>query len=153
MAPGHDHHCGAVRPPEAFKELWHFRTREGHDEVGLTDAGAIVTEKLATKLGLSVGDAIVFAEQDDLGNATATTYSVPVTGIIENYIGDYAFMTPETYARTFGEEPDNLTVYARATTDEGSALRSPRPYALRGRWTPWPSTTRSSTLTSRCCAR
>lgn len=109
----------APSDPEAFKELWHFRTREGHDEVGLTDAGAIVTEKLATKLGLSVGDAIVFAEQDDLGNATATTYSVPVMGIIENYIGDYAFMTPETYARTFGEEPDNLTVYARATTDEG----------------------------------
>ena len=66
-----------------------------------------------------VGDAIVFAEQDDLGNATATTYSVPVAGIIENYIGDYAFMTPETYERTFGEEADNLTVYARATTDEG----------------------------------
>lgn len=97
--------------------------------MGLTDAGAIVTEKLATKLGLSVGDAIVFAEQDDLGNATATTYSVPVTGIIENYIGDYAFMTPETYARTFGEEPDNLTVYARATTDEGE--RSALSEALR----------------------
>ena len=119
----------APSDPEAFKELWHFRTREGHDEVGLTDAGAIVTEKLATKLGLSVGDAIVFAEQDDLGNATATTYSVPVMGIIENYIGDYAFMTPETYARTFGEEPDNLTVYARATTDEGE--RSALSEALR----------------------
>ena len=119
----------APSDPEAFKELWHFRTREGHDEVGLTDAGAIVTEKLATKLGLSVGDAIVFAEQDDLGNATATTYSVPVTGIIENYIGDFAFMTPETYARTFGEEPDNLTVYARATTDEGE--RSALSEALR----------------------
>ena len=119
----------APSDPEAFKELWHFRTREGHDEVGLTDAGAIVTEKLATKLGLSVGDAIVFAEQDDLGNATATTYSVPVTGVIENYIGDYAFMTPETYARTFGEEPDNLTVYARATTDEGE--RSALSEALR----------------------
>ena len=119
----------APSDPEAFKELWRFRTREGHDEVGLTDAGAIVTEKLATKLGLSVGDAIVFAEQDDLGNATATTYSVPVTGIIENYIGDYAFMTPETYARTFGEEPDNLTVYARATTDEGE--RSALSEALR----------------------
>ena len=119
----------APSDPEAFKELWRFRTREGHDEVGLTDAGAIVTEKLATKLGLSVGDAIVFAEQDDLGNATATTYSVPVTGIIENYIGDYAFMTPETYARTFGDEPDNLTVYARATTDEGE--RSALSEALR----------------------
>lgn len=105
--------------------------------MGLTDAGAIVTEKLATKLGLSVGDAIVFAEQDDLGNATATTYSVPMTGIIENYIGDYAFMTPETYARTFGEEPRTTS---RCTPGplptRGSVLRSPRPCALRGRWTP-----------------
>ena len=38
-------------------------------------------------------------------------------------------MTPETYARTFGEEPDNLTVYARATTDEGE--RSALSEALR----------------------
>ena len=102
---------------------------------------------------LRVGDAIVFAEQDDLGNATATTYSVPVTGIIENYIGDYAFMTPETYERTFGQEPDNRTVYARATTDEGSASLSEAPARHRRRWIPWPSTTRSSTPTSRCCAR
>lgn len=144
----------APSDPEAFKELWHFRTREGHDEVGLTDAGAIVTEKLATKLGLSVGDAIAFAEQDDLGNATATTYSVPVTGIIENYIGDYAFMTPETYARTFGEEPGQPHGVRPGHHRRGGAFCALRgPCALRGRWTPWPSTTRSSTLTSRCCAR
>ncbi len=44
-----------------------------------------------------------------------------------------AFMTPGDYTRTFGEEPDNLTVYARsATTDEALyALREP--CALRGR--------------------
>ena len=41
----------------------------------------------------------------------------------------------------------HLDVYKR------QVLHSPRPCALRGRWTPWPSTTRSSTLTSRCCAR
>lgn len=103
----------------AFGDLWHFRTREDHEAVALSDTGAVITEKLAAKLGLSVGDAVVFAEQDDLGNATAATYSVPVTAIIENYIGDYAFMTPGTYERTFGSEPDNLSVYARATTDEG----------------------------------
>ena len=34
-------------------------------------------------------------------------------------------MTPETYARTFGEEPDNLTVYARHyRRGERSALSS-----------------------------
>lgn len=103
----------------AFADLWTFRTREGHEPVALGGEGAVITEKLATKLGLAVGSSIVFAEQDDLGNATATTYSVPVTGIIENYVGDYAFMLPDTYRRVFGEEPDNLTVYARATDDAG----------------------------------
>ena len=102
----------------AFAELWTFRTRTDGEAVSLGDSGAVVTEKLASKLGLAVGDSIVFAEQDDLGNATAVTYAVPVAAIIENYVGDYAFMTPSTYQRVFGEEPDNLTVFAQATDDE-----------------------------------
>ena len=101
----------------AFEGLWTFRAREGHEPVPLVNDGAVITEKLASKLGLAVGGTITFAEQDDLGNATATTYEVPVAGIIENYIGDYAFMTPSTYESTFGEAPDNLTVFARATDD------------------------------------
>ena len=108
----------------AFEKLWHFRTREGHEAVTLDDTGAVITEKLATKLGIAPGGSITFAEQDDLGNATATTYQVPVAGIIENYVGDYAFMTPGTFERAFGEEPDNLTVYAQVTddADERTAL-------------------------------
>ncbi|MEY8461364.1 FtsX-like permease family protein [Eggerthellaceae bacterium 24-137] len=108
----------------AFEALWHFRTREGHEPVELTDEGALISEKLASKLGIAAGDAITFAEQDDLGNATAVTHQVPVAGIIENYVGDYAFMTPSTYERAFGEETDNLTVYAQITdnADERAAL-------------------------------
>ena len=101
----------------AFEGLWKFRTREGHEAVPLVNDGAVITEKLASKLGIAVGGTITFAEQDDLGNATAKTYQVPVAGIIENYIGDYAFMTPATYERTFGEAPANLTVFAQATDD------------------------------------
>ena len=103
----------------AFEDLWTFRTRTGHETVPLTNDGAVITEKLASKLGLAVGGALTFAEQDDLGNATAKTFEVPVAGIIENYIGDYAFMTPATFERVFGKETANLTVYAQATSDEG----------------------------------
>ena len=103
----------------AFEDLWTFRTRAGHETVPLTNDGAVITEKLASKLGLAVGGTLTFAEQDDLGNATAKTFEVPVAGIIENYIGDYAFMTPATFERVFGKEPTNLTVYAQATSDEG----------------------------------
>lgn len=101
----------------AFEKLWHFRNRVGHEPVSLGDDGAVITEKLASKLGLEVGDGITFAEQDDLGNATATTYQVPVAAIIENYIGDYAFMTPAAFERIFGTAPDNLTIYAQVTDD------------------------------------
>ncbi len=120
-----------VAPEDAatFQDLWRFRERASGETVPLPTEGAVVTEKLAVKLGLSPGDAITFAEQDDLGNATATTYAVPVAGVIENYIGDYAFMTPATYQRTFGEEPANLTVYARATDD--AAERAALSEALR----------------------
>lgn len=115
--------------PLAFQGLWHFRAREGHETRDLTDDGAVITEKLATKLGVAAGDEITFAEQDDLGNATAVTYTVPVAAVVENYIGDYAFVTPAVFERTFGEEPANLTVYARATND--AAERAALSEALR----------------------
>ncbi|MEC4176484.1 FtsX-like permease family protein [Adlercreutzia sp. R7] len=113
----------------AFEGLWTFRTREGREAVPLTNDGAVITEKLASKLGLSIGGMLTFAEQDDLGNATAKTYQVPVAGIIENYIGDYAFVTSSTFQRVFGHAPENLTVYAQVTDDE--AARQALSEALR----------------------
>ncbi len=55
-----------------------------------------------------------------MGNATDTTYTAPVAAVVENYVANYAFMTPAVYERTFGEAGANLTVYASVTEDEST---------------------------------
>ncbi|MFR5093100.1 MAG: hypothetical protein ACLTDR_14940 [Adlercreutzia equolifaciens] len=66
---GHDHSSWHRPTPRRSRSCGGPpHSREGHDaRWGQTDVGAIVTEKLATKPGLSAGDAIVFAEQGRFG--------------------------------------------------------------------------------------
>lgn len=108
----------APADPAAFESLWKMRTRTDHANVNLTNDGVVLSEKLAKKLDVGVGDTATFAEQDDLGNATSVHYQLPVVGIVENYIGDYAFMTQEAYESFFGKAADNLTVFAQVSTSE-----------------------------------
>lgn len=107
----------APQDPAAFSSLWTLRTRQDQQPVVLADGGVVLTEKLANLLGVGPGDKVRFAEQDDLGNATDTTYTAPVAAVVENYVANYAFMTPAVYERTFGQAGANLTVYARVADD------------------------------------
>ena len=110
----------APEDPAAFASLWTLRTRSAQRPVTLSDGGVVLTEKLASLLGVKPGDKVRFAEQDDMGNATDTTYTAPVAAVVENYVANYAFMTPAVYERTFGEAGANLTVYASVTEDEST---------------------------------
>lgn len=92
--------------PEAFAGLWHFRDRVTHDPVSMGDDGAVITEKLATRLGIGVGDTVPLAEQDQMGNAAGDVREVPVVGVAENYIGHSAFMSPAAYEDAFGVVPN-----------------------------------------------
>ncbi|MEE0705054.1 MAG: FtsX-like permease family protein, partial [Adlercreutzia sp.] len=103
-----------------FASLWTLRTRSAQRPVTLSDGGVVLTEKLASLLGVKPGDKVRFAEQDDMGNATDATYTAPVAAVVENYVANYAFMTPAVYERTFGEAGANLTVYASVTEDESA---------------------------------
>ncbi|MDE8702443.1 ABC transporter permease [Adlercreutzia equolifaciens] len=107
----------APEDPSAFGNLWTLRTRSSQRPVTLSDGGVVLTEKLASLLGVGPGDKVRFAEQDTLGNATDTIYTAPVAAVVENYVANYAFMTPTLYERTFGETGANLTVYAKITED------------------------------------
>lgn len=64
----------------------------------LTDEGVIVTEKYADLLGVSVGDSIFIR----LSEADAYSKEVKVTGITENYIFNYIYMTPNLYQSIYG---------------------------------------------------
>ncbi len=104
---------------DTFEDLWHLRERAGHVELDLEDAGVIVTEKLATSLGVGVGDVITLASQDEMGDATNETFEVRVCGVNDNYLYNYVFLTPQVYEEIFAEEPEFSGVYAVVTTDEG----------------------------------
>jgi len=61
--------------------------------------GVLLTEKLAREIGVSIGDNFNIITGDE------KTYSVKLSGIIENYILHFIFMPPEIYKELFGAEP------------------------------------------------
>ena len=96
-----------------------MRERIGHAPLSLSDDGVIVSEKLAHELGLGVGDEIDIYREDDIGNAAGDAVSLPIAGIMENYVSQYLFISPALYEEAFGSPPAWDTVYAKTTGDEG----------------------------------
>ncbi len=102
----------------ALTEQLVMRERVGSAPIALGEGGIAITEKLADLLGVSVGDTVTFAEQDAMGNATSAVYDFSVGSIMENYVGNYAFLTAEQYEAAFGEAAGTNTVYLTFATDE-----------------------------------
>ncbi|MHB1315337.1 MAG: ABC transporter permease [Christensenellales bacterium] len=82
-----------------LEKMIHFRTRIGHKAVPLTDDGVVITEKLSQMLHVSIGDEI----QVNI-NHLKRTVTVPVSGIIENYISHYVFFSPKLAESLFKED-------------------------------------------------
>ncbi len=104
-----------------FDEFNTMRTRIGHETLALDDSGVLISEKLATRLGVSVGDAIELFDEDAIGNATGEGRLVRVAGIMENYVSQYVLMSPGLYESVVGEAPTYATLFANV--GEGDSLR------------------------------
>ncbi len=103
---------------ERFEGIWTMRTRSGHEPQRLSQDGVLITEKLGALLGIGVGDYLTLAEQDSMGNATSTTYEMPVGGIVENYVANYVFMDKAVYEDEFGEPSVADAFFASVQDDE-----------------------------------
>ncbi len=89
----------------------------GSDEILKLEAGgAVVSEKLASMLGLQTGDRI------QLKNSDGKTVEVPITGITENYLYHFIYMLPETYQNLFGEKSVPNVAMMNLKTDDSMAL-------------------------------
>ena len=82
---------------EEFKKTITLIDVETKKETSLKEDSVIVTEKLAKYFNKKVGDTIKILENDNL------TYEFTISDICENYIGDYAYMTKDTYRKNIGE--------------------------------------------------
>ena len=110
--------------PQDTQEFGNFntlRTRVGHKPLAIDDEGVLISEKLATKLGVSVGDSIAIYDEDAIGNATGEGREVRVSGIMENYVAQYVLMSPAVYESTMGEAPSYATLLANVA--EGDDVR------------------------------
>ena len=89
-----------------------MRTRAGQTPLQLDGEGAIISEKLASQLGVSVGDTVQLYDEDDIGNLVGQPHDVRVAGIMENYVSQYVYVTAQVYQDMMGQEPSFSTVYA-----------------------------------------
>ncbi len=93
--------------PEIFMELFSLRDRKSGAARTLTNEGVLITEKLARQLSLSAGDTFRLKEDE------FTSRNVTVAGIVENYVYQYVYMTPDYYVKTFGREAQENVVFFR----------------------------------------
>lgn len=84
----------------AVDQFFTFRDRKSGRDYEFPSDGIAISEKTAKMLGVSVGDTIQVAEENEKGR------EVTISIIIENYVEHYIFMGPELYGQVFGEAPE-----------------------------------------------
>ncbi|MEG0328042.1 MAG: FtsX-like permease family protein [Erysipelothrix sp.] len=88
-----------------LNQFINFKDRKSHDDIVVDNSGVIISEKLAILEDLNVGDMFTFEILD-------REYQVPITGIVENYVMHYAYMSDDTYQRVTGNEvKDNVILF------------------------------------------
>ena len=107
-----------------FGDFYTLRERVGHEPLVLDDAGAVITEKLASELGVGVGDSIEIYDQSMVGERDGAAHEVVVSGITEYYTGQGVFMSPEAYEAAMGEPAafTKIICKAEAPLEERTAL-------------------------------
>jgi putative ABC transport system permease protein len=102
--------------PESAEKLPGFialRDRESGKNVAFADGGVLLTEKLASKIGASPGDTVTIEDADH------NRRDARVSGITENYVSHYVYMSPAYYTALFREEPEFREAFAKTSgTDE-----------------------------------
>ncbi|MEY8437866.1 FtsX-like permease family protein [Atopobiaceae bacterium 24-176] len=94
-----------------------LRTRQGQDPIDFGPDSVVLTEKLATTLGVAAGDTVRLWGQDATGNASGAERRLTVTDVCENYLGSYIYLGSDAYEEAFGEPGDENTAFAFLPAD------------------------------------
>lgn len=74
-----------------------LRNRLSGQTIELGEDSVVITEKLAKRLGVGVGDTIQVYAQDRIGNASGEPSTLTITGVAENYVGSYLYLGPSAW--------------------------------------------------------
>ena len=121
--------------PEDAAALGDFvtlRDRASGEPVALEGSEIGLTEKAAETLGLRVGDEVTLFDENDVGDATGEGRAFTVGGIVENYLGHYAYLLPSGFRDAFGEEPSFDLTYVKLADGVDPAAFSDELLAIDG---------------------
>lgn len=91
---------------EGLDKFVTFNDRVSGDTWQMTEESAILTEKAAKDMGVSVGDEIQIELEDN------ETITVTVTDICENYLSHYIYLAPQLYETLTGDVPPYNCIFA-----------------------------------------
>ncbi|HIS69752.1 MAG TPA: FtsX-like permease family protein [Candidatus Gallacutalibacter stercoravium] len=95
-----------VVPSDPSQISSYISVHNGSGDISFPQQGeAVINEKIAQQLGVQVGDTIS-ARDNDMRSLTLT-----VSGICDNYVYNYLYVSPDTLADQWGEQPEPKTVY------------------------------------------
>lgn len=96
---------------DALDGFVNFNMESGAD--GYPGYGEVmISEKIAELSGLSVGDEITLTDTDE-GEVTLV-----ISGVFQNYVWHYAYVTPDTYEDYFGKAFEPNTLYVNVADEQ-----------------------------------
>ena len=104
--------------PERAEQLSDFvilRGRTTHSPVNFGAGSVVVTEKLASALGIGPGSTI------SVPDGAGVSHDFTVTGVAENYIYHFIYIDPELYRSVTGREETENSVWAQNVQTDGAA--------------------------------
>ncbi|MEE0247910.1 FtsX-like permease family protein [Peptacetobacter hiranonis] len=88
-----------------FKEFIELRERKSHTPIKLDNKGIVISEKAARNLDAKVGDKVKILNENDV-SAEAV-----ISGITENYVNHYIYMTNDYYKELFNRNAYSNRIY------------------------------------------
>lgn len=91
---------------EEMKGFLNLHTKSGEPLAYPGEREAVLSEKMAETLGITVGNQVTLRDND------MNQFQVTVSGLCENFVYNYIYLSKETYAAQLGEEPEYRSAYA-----------------------------------------
>ena len=95
----------------------HLNNAKTKKAVTLPEDGVLISEKLAKLLNVKAGDTFTLPNKDGV-DVTLT-----VGGIVEMYAGHFVVMTPEVYAKAYGEVPKDNAIFVQFKDKDASSVQ------------------------------
>jgi len=95
-----------------LNQYFHLFSEIDRKDISLNDEGVVVTSQLAKRFSLKKGSTM------QIRNADGEVFEVKVSNVVENYVANYIYMTPEYYETIFDEAVLYNAIVANTQEDE-----------------------------------